>query len=68
MKKRVYLKDRNGKVYEIAEVIEPDLYLPLEKTVQNTKQKLTYREEMDNVKKAKQRYIERAISIIEGKS
>ncbi len=62
------LKDRNGKLYEIAEGIEPDLYLPLETAVQNSGKKLTYKEEMDSVKKAKQRYIERAILVIKDKS
>ncbi|MGE8292703.1 MAG: S41 family peptidase [Sphingobacterium sp.] len=62
------LKDRNGKVYKIAEGIEPDLVFPIEMKPKNGKTKLTYNEMQEVIKNAKQRYIDQAIAVIENKS
>lgn len=59
------LKDRNGKVYKIAEGIEPDINLPIDMTPRMGKTKLTYRETQEIIKNAKKHYIDAAIALIE---
>lgn len=57
------LKDRTGKVYKIGEGIAPDITF----TVTNTDpaKKLTYKEQLLQIKKAKEKYIKQAIMAIE---
>ncbi len=62
------LKDRNGKVYDIAEGIDPDLYFSPEMPSKNIQQKMSYKEQMDLVKKTKKQYIQRALKVLKNKS
>lgn len=62
------LKDRNGKIYKIAEGIEPDIAFPIDMKPKDGKTEVSYKEMQDVIKNAKKQYIDEAIKVIETKT